>query len=61
MLLTNKKKHSINNMEFTLSKGIVDVLADGKSNKHLCISAATTRLPLNMRLKEHEYEFFVFS
>ena len=40
-------------MEFTVSKGIIDILIDGKP-KHLCLSIGSTKIPNNILLKEHE-------
>lgn len=40
-------------MEFTVTKGIIDVLIENKI-KHLCVSIGSTKLPINVRLKEHE-------
>ncbi len=40
-------------MEFTITNGVLDVNVDNKL-KHLCLSIGTTKLPANIRLKEHE-------
>lgn len=40
-------------MDFTITKGIIDVLIDGKL-KHLCISIGSTKLANTIRLNEHE-------
>lgn len=45
--------NSFNSIDFTITNGIVDVIVDGKL-KHLGLSVATTQLPQNIRIKEHE-------
>ncbi|CAF0948843.1 unnamed protein product [Brachionus calyciflorus] len=52
--LSSIKTENFNNMEFTVTKGIIDVSIDGKL-KHLCISIGSTKLPNNLRIQEHEF------
>jgi len=51
---SKEKIENINGFEFTLSSGIIDFLIDNKQ-KHLCIAIGTTRLPTQIKLKEHEF------
>ena len=53
------KSKSINGLEFTITKGIIDVTIENKL-KHLCVSIASSRLPTSIRIKEHEYVDFNF-
>ena len=45
---------NFNGMEFTIAKGIIDVVTENKV-KHLCIAIGSTKMPINIRLKEHDF------
>ena len=45
---------NFNGMEFTIAKGIIDIVTESKV-KHLCVSVGSTRVPINIRLKEHDF------
>jgi hypothetical protein len=45
---------NFNGMEFNIAKGIIDVVTDNKV-KRLCVSVGSTKVPVNIRLKEHDF------